>query len=191
MTSDETEVWLIRHGETEWSVSGQHTGKSDLALTPRGEEVATALAARLNEVTFDRVFCSPLRRARRTAELAGFSDVEIVDDLFEWDYGDYEGRTTVDIHKERPGWSIWTDGTPGGESPDEISARVDRVVDRCRSVGGRTLMFAHGHVLRTLAVRWIDQAIPLGAHLPLGTGRVCILGDDRGIATIDRWNTAT
>jgi len=188
VNADETEAWLVRHGETDWSISGQHTGKSDIELTSRGEELATALADRLKAYAFDRVWCSPLKRARRTAELAGFDDVEIVDDLFEWDYGDYEGRTTLEIHAERPDWSIWTDGAPGGETPEQICARVDRVIERARSEGGRTLMFAHGHVLRTLAVRWIEQPCPVGAHLPLGTGRICILGDDRGIPTIDRWN---
>jgi probable phosphoglycerate mutase len=157
-------------------------------LTANGEVIARGLADRLAGTTFDRVLSSPLKRARRTAELAGFADAEIEPDLVEWNYGDYEGRTSIDIHQERPDWSIWIDGGPGGESPDEISARVDRVIDRCRTAGGRSLLFAHGHVLRTLAARWIEEPVTVGSHLPLGTGRVCVLGNDRGIPTLDRWN---
>jgi probable phosphoglycerate mutase len=182
------EVWLIRHGETEWALNGRHTGTTDIPLTPNGEVIAAALADRLRGVTFDLVLSSPLQRARRTAELAGFPDAQIEPDLVEWNYGDYEGRTSADIHQERPGWSIWTDGGPDGETPEQISARVDRVIDRCRENGGRSLLFAHGHVLRTLAARWVEQPVTLGAHLPLGTGRVCVLADDRGIPTLDRWN---
>ncbi|MGI8888754.1 MAG: histidine phosphatase family protein [Nocardioidaceae bacterium] len=181
-------MWLIRHGETEWSLTGQHTGVTDVPLTTLGEERARALAPQLTSVQFDQVLASPLQRARVTAELAGFAGAERCDDLVEWKYGDYEGVTTVDIRSKDPEWSVWTDGAPGGESPDDVAARVDRVVAGCRSAGGRSLLFAHGHVLRALAARWLDQQLTLGAHLPLGTGKICVLGYDRGVPTIERWN---
>jgi broad specificity phosphatase PhoE len=184
----EPEVWLIRHGETEWSLSGQHTGVTDLPMTEPGEAAAKALHDILAGTSFDLVLCSPRRRARRTAELAGFTDVHIEQDLVEWDYGDYEGRTRADIHKERPDWSIWTDGAPHGETPDEIGARVDRVIAKCRAAGGRVLLFSHGHLLRTLAARWIAQPVTVGAHLPLDTAKVCVLAYDRGLPTLDRCN---
>lgn len=194
MTADdeqEPEVWLVRHGETEWSKSGQHTGVTDLPLTEVGVEEGRALSGLLSGVQFDLVLCSPRIRARRTAELANVEGVRIEEDLVEWDYGDYEGRTRKDIHVERPGWSVWTDGAPGGESPEVISARVDRVIETCRRHGGRSLLFAHGHVLRGLAARWIDQPIRVGAHLPLDTARLSVLGYDRGTPTIDKWNSAS
>jgi broad specificity phosphatase PhoE len=184
-----TEVWLIRHGETEWSRQHMHTGSTDIPLTDTGEEKATALRRRLEGVSFDLVLTSPLQRARRTAELAGFPDAEATPDLVEWDYGEYEGRTTVDIHEERPGWYLWTDGVPGGDSPADVITRVGRVIARCRSVRGRCLLFAHGHILRSLASQWIEQPLELAAHLNLETARVSILADDRGIATIERWNS--
>jgi probable phosphoglycerate mutase len=182
------EAWLVRHGETEWSEQGKHTGSTDVPLTERGRERASGLRAALAGVAFDLVLTSPLQRARRTAELAGFPDAEPTPDLVEWDYGDYEGRTTAAIHEERPDWSLWTDGAPGGESPADVVARVERVIGRCRAVRGRCLLFAHGHVLRSLAARWVAQPVELGAHLDLETARVSILGDDRGIPTIERWN---
>lgn len=185
------EVWLIRHGETEWSLSGQHTGDTDLPLTAAGEDKAKALAPLLADAAFDRVLSSPLQRAHRTADLAGLADVELCDDLVEWRYGDYEGVTTVDIRKTQPRWSVWTDGAPGGESPKDVSARVDRVIDGCRGKGGRTLLVAHGHVLRALAVRWIDQPVAMGIHLPLDTAKLCVLGYDRGVPTLERWNSET
>ncbi|MGH3470759.1 MAG: histidine phosphatase family protein [Nocardioidaceae bacterium] len=184
----EQEVWLIRHGETEWSRSGQHTGVTDIPLTPLGEQAARSLRGLLTSTPFDMVLSSPRRRARRTAELAGFASFQIDDDLVEWDYGDYEGRTRAEIQQTRPDWSIWTDGAPSGETPEEVSKRVDRVVGRCRDVDGRVLLFAHGHILRCLAARWIDQEITIGAHLPLDTAKVSVLGYDRGTPTLDRWN---
>ena len=184
----EPEVWLIRHGETEWSRSGRHTGVTDLPMTESGEESARSLRDLLADVSFDLVLCSPRRRARRTAELAGFTDVDIEDDLVEWDYGDYEGRTRVDIHEERAEWSVWNDGAPGGETPPQMSARVDRVIARCRAAEGRVLLFSHGHLLRSLAARWIAQPVSVGAHLPLDTAKVCVLGYDRGLPTLNRWN---
>lgn len=188
LPSDDVEVWLVRHGETEWALNGRHTGISDIPLTERGRQVAAGLAPKLAGTTFDAVLTSPLQRARTTAALAGFPDAEVTPALLEWHYGDYEGRTTVDIHKERPDWFIWTDGTPGGESPADVADRVEQVIDRCRAAGGRTLLFAHAHVLRSLAVCWIDQPMELGAHLPLGTAHVCILGYDRGVPTLTQWN---
>ena len=183
------EVWLVRHGETEWSSLGQHTGLTDVPLTAGGERQAAALRDRLASVRFDLVLTSPLQRARRTAELAGFPDAEVVDDLVEWNYGDYEGRTTVAVHEESPEWYLWTDGAPGGESPSDVAARVNRVIARCRATQARCLIFAHGHSLRSLSARWVEQPIELGAHLDLHTARVSILADDRGIPTIERWNS--
>jgi broad specificity phosphatase PhoE len=184
----EPEVWLIRHGETEWSKSGRHTGTTDLPLTPEGERDARSLRPLLSRTTFDMVLSSPRRRARETAELAGVTGFHIENDLVEWDYGDYEGRTRIDIQRERRNWSIWTDGAPGGETPEGVSARVDRVIAKCRAVDGRVLLFAHGHVLRSLAARWIEQPITVGAHLPLDTAKLSVLSYDRGTPTIDRWN---
>jgi broad specificity phosphatase PhoE len=185
----QTDVWLIRHGETEWSTKGRHTGLTDLPLTEDGEAEAAALRDRLAAVPFDLVLTSPLRRAHHTAELAWFGDAEVVRDLVEWNYGDYEGRTSADIRAERPDWYLWTDGAPGGESPADVTARVGRVIDRLRTTRGRCLVFAHGHILRSLSARWVDQPIELGAHLDLKTARVSILADDRGVSTIERWNS--
>jgi probable phosphoglycerate mutase len=185
----ETDVWLIRHGETEWSTLGKHTGSTDVPLTANGEREAASLRDRLASVRFDLVLSSPLQRARHTAELAGFGDADVVPDLVEWDYGDYEGRTSVAVREERPDWYLWTDGAPGGESPSDVAARVERVIARLRGTRGRCLVFAHGHVLRSLSARWVDQPIELGAHLDLKTARVSILADDRGVPTIERWNS--
>jgi broad specificity phosphatase PhoE len=185
----QTDVWVIRHGETEWSAQGRHTGLTDLPLTSNGEHEASSLRDRLAAVPFDLVLSSPLRRAHHTAELAGFGDADVVPDLVEWNYGDYEGRTSVAIREERPDWYLWTDGTPGGESPTDVAARVERVIARLRAVRGRCLVFAHGHILRSLSARWLDQPIALGAHLDLKTARVSVLADDRGIPTIERWNS--
>jgi probable phosphoglycerate mutase len=191
VSEGEDEVWLVRHGETEWSKSGRHTGTTDLPLTDLGVAAARALHDTLTGTPFDLVLCSPRLRARHTAELAGVTDVHIEDDLVEWDYGSYEGRTRIDIHGERPGWSIWTDGAPDGETPAHIAHRVERVIGKCRANGGRVLLIAHGHVLRTLAARWIDQPVTVGAHLPLDTAKVSVLSYDRGMPTLDRWNADT
>jgi broad specificity phosphatase PhoE len=187
-TSGDPEAWLVRHGQTEWSKAQRHTGLTDLELTDAGETDARELAPTLEKVSFDLVLTSPLKRARHTAALAGFPDAEPTVDLVEWDYGDYEGLTRVQIFDRDPDWSIWTDGCPGGELPPEVSTRVDRVIERCRAARGRTLLFAHGHVLRTLAARWIEQAVGVGEHLPLDTGSVSILSFDRGSPTLARWN---
>ncbi|MDX6298763.1 MAG: hypothetical protein QOI51_2620 [Nocardioidaceae bacterium] len=183
-----TDVWLVRHGETEWSKSGRHTGRTDLPLTPEGERSAVELRPSLEGVSFDLVLCSPRQRALRTAELVGLTDEEVVDDLAEWDYGQYEGRTRAEIHESDPDWSVWTHGCPGGESPEQVARRVDRVIERCREVDGRVLLVAHGHVLRALSARWLDQPIVLGANLELATTRVSILSHDRGTPTLDLWN---
>ena len=150
------QIFLARHGETAWTVTRQHTGRTDLPLTERGEANARRLGERLRGVTFDRVFASPLRRARRTCELAGFGDrSEVSDDLVEWDYGSYEGRRTVEIRQERPDWSLFRDGCPGGESVEAVGARADRLVARLRGVRGHVLLFGHGHFFRVLAARWL------------------------------------
>ena len=149
-------IHLARHGETAWSLSGQHTGRTDLPLTERGERNARALGERLRGLAFAKVFTSPLNRAVRTCELAGFGAVAEIDpDLVEWDYGQYEGRRTAEIHAERPDWQLFRDGCPGGESPDQIGARADRVVGRVRAVKGNVLVFSSGHFLRVLAARWL------------------------------------
>jgi broad specificity phosphatase PhoE len=189
MREGEEEVWLVRHGETEWSKSGQHTGTTDLPLTEVGEKAAEGLRSLLSGTSFDRILCSPRQRARRTAELAGISDLHIDEDLVEWDYGEYEGMTRVQVHENRPGWSIWSDGAPGGETPEEMAKRVDRVIAKCRANGGRVLLIAHGHVLRSLAARWIESPVTVGANLPLDTAKLSVLSYDRGTPTIDRWNS--
>jgi broad specificity phosphatase PhoE len=183
------EVWLVRHGATEWSESGRHTSRTDLPLLPRGEDAARALGRRLAGADFALVLVSPRQRAVRTAELAGLHDFEIEPALVEWDYGSYEGLTRPQIREKDPDWSIWDDGAPDGESPAEVAARVDKVIDRIRTVDGRVLLVAHGHVLRALAVRWIDHRVDLGENLPLDTATVSVLSSDRGVATIERWNT--
>ncbi len=149
-------VYLARHGETAWTISHQHTGLTDLPLTERGERTARRLGERLKGLTFARVWTSPLQRAARTCELAGFKTLAEIDkDLVEWDYGDYEGRRTAEIRAERPGWELFRDGCPGGESPQQVSARADRVVKRVRDVSGNVLIFTSGHFMRVLATRWL------------------------------------
>jgi broad specificity phosphatase PhoE len=184
-------VYLVRHGETAWSISGQHTGRTDVALTPKGEDEARALAPRLKGLLFDHVFSSPLRRAQRTCELAGFAGAAALDpDLMEWDYGNYEGRTLVDIHKERPDWDLFRDGCPGGETVVQISGRADRVVSRLRTLQGNVLLFSSGHLLRVLTARWLDGSAALGRHLVLDPTCLCLLGYDHGglDSVIRLWN---
>ena len=184
------QVWLVRHGETEWSRDGRHTSVTDLELTDRGERQGAALRERLRGQRFDRVVSSPLGRARRTAVLAGYAaeDVEIDDDLHEWRYGDYEGITTPQIRETVPGWTVWTHPVPGGETGQQVAARCDRVIARRRSQGGLTLLVAHGHLLRVLAARWVNEPYGFGRHLHLDTATVSVLGDDRGAPAIARWN---
>jgi len=183
-------IYLARHGETAWSLTGQHTGLTDLPLTPMGESNAGKLGDALKSVTFTRVFSSPLRRAWRTCELAGFrSSVEMVRDLVEWDYGEYEGRLTVEIQKERPGWQLFRDGCPGGESPQDVADRADRVVELVRSVSGNVLLFSSGHFLRVLAARWTGIDIFDARTLMLSTGSLSILGYEHADAPAIRlWN---
>ena len=182
------ELWIVRHGETEWSRDGRHTSTTDLALTPVGEQAATALAPRLAEVEFGLVLTSPRQRARRTAELAGFADAQVDDDLVEWAYGDYEGITTAEIRETVPGWTVWTHPSPGGESADEVAARLDRVVARARQ-HDRTLVFAHGHSLRVLAARWLEQPADEGRFFRLDTSTRSVLGFEREHPTLLKWNS--
>jgi probable phosphoglycerate mutase len=170
-------VYLARHGETAWTISGQHTGRTDIPLTARGEANARSLGARLEGETFDRVFVSSLGRARRTCELAGFGDrARPEPDLLEWDYGVYEGRTTAEIRAERPGWYLFRDGCPGGESVEAVGARADRVVARLRGASGHVLLFGHGHFFRVLAARWLALPATNACHFWLGTAAICVLG---------------
>ena len=183
--------YLARHGETAWSLSGQHTGRTDLPLTERGERNARALGERLRGLTFAKVFTSPLQRAARTCELAGFgSAAEIDPDLVEWDYGQYEGRRSAEIHVERPDWQLFRDGCPGGESPGQIGARADRVVGRVRAVKGDVLVFSSGHFLRVLAARWLGLDAAGGRYLLMSTASLSALGYEHKLAepAIHLWN---
>lgn len=182
------ELWLVRHGETEWSRDGRHTSTTDLDLTDKGVEVATALASRLAGPSFDQVLTSPRLRARRTASLAGFPEAEVDEDLAEWAYGDYEGITTAEIRETVPEWTVWTHASPGGESPAQVGARLDRVVERAQQVHGRTLVFAHGHSLRVLAARWLGLPATDGRLLRLDTSTVSVLGFERECRVVLCWN---
>jgi broad specificity phosphatase PhoE len=184
-------VYLARHGETAWTISHQHTGRTDLPLTPQGEAEATRLGQRLEGVTFAAVLTSPLRRAVRTCELAGFgSAAEIEPDLMEWNYGVYEGRTSADIHAERPDWQLFRDGAPGGESPEQIGARADRVIRRLRGIEGDTLLFSSGHFLRVFAARWLGLDAGAGRYFLLGTASLSAVGyeHDRSDPVIRLWD---
>jgi broad specificity phosphatase PhoE len=184
----EPELWLIRHGETEWSQTRRHTGRSDLPLLPEGEAAARALAPRLDGVSFDLVLSSPLIRARRTAELAGLTP-QLEPLAVEWDYGKYEGITTAQIQEQAPGWSIWSDPIPDGESLDQVAARADAVITRVRTEAPkRAVLVAHAHFLRVLSVRWIEQEPKLAQRFNLQTAAVSMLGWDRGLPVVDRWN---
>jgi probable phosphoglycerate mutase len=183
------DVWLVRHGQTEWSASGRHTSTTDLPLTSDGESAARALAPRLASTSFDLALTSPRQRARRTAELAGFPSAEIDADLVEWDYGDYEGVTTDEIRESVPDWTIWTQPCPGGETAAEVSARLDRLVARCLDVEGDVLLVSHGHALRALAARWLVLPVSEGRLLKLDTGTVSVLGHEREQPVVLRWNT--
>ena len=174
-------VYLVRHGETAWSISGQHTGRTDISLTHQGEQAAQELGVRLKELSFAKVFTSPLQRARRTGELAGFGDAEIDLDLMEWDYGAYEGLRTVDIRVERPGWHIFEDGCPGGETLLEVATRAERVIARIRAQDNDVLIFAHSHILRILIARWIALPALEARRLSLSTASLTILGYDHDL----------
>jgi probable phosphoglycerate mutase len=179
---------LVRHGQTEWSRSGRHTGRTDIDLTASGEATAQGLGPVLARQAFDLVLTSPRLRARRTAALAGFPEATVEDDLAEWDYGDYEGLTTPQIREQDPGWTIWDRPVPGGESAEEVAARLDRVVARVRATDGRALVFAHGHSLRVLAARWLGLPVADGRIFDLDTATYSVLGDDRGQPVVQRWN---
>ena len=176
-------VYLARHGETAWTLSGQHTGLTDLPLTERGERNARRLEKRLRGVTFAKVFTSPLQRAMRTCELAGFGSVAEIDrDLLEWNYGEYEGRLTADIHRERSDWQLFRDGCPGGESPNEVGTRADRVVKRVRAVQGDVLVFSSAHFLRVFAARWLGLDAAFGRYFVLSTASVSALGYEHNLS---------
>jgi broad specificity phosphatase PhoE len=184
-------AYLARHGETAWTITGQHTGRTDLPLTERGESNARRLKERLSGLTFAKVFTSPLQRAMRTCELAGFGTVaQIERDLLEWDYGEYEGRLTVDILKERPDWQLFRDGCPGGESPQQVAERADRVVNRVRAVAGDVLLFSSGHFLRVFATSWIGIETINGRTLMLGTASLSVVGYENALSrpVIRLWN---
>jgi broad specificity phosphatase PhoE len=184
-------VYLIRHGETEWSLSGQHTGRTDIPLTAKGEEQARRLRSVLQAVSFAEVLVSPMQRARRTAELAGLAPVRVEKALSEWDYGEYEGITSRQIHAKRPGWDVFADGGPGGESPAQVSARADGVIEQIRGVVGNVALVSHGHFLRALGARWCDFPIAAGRRLGLDTAAMCRLGHestDSPVAVILLWN---
>ena len=176
-------VYLARHGETAWTLTGQHTGLTDLPLTERGERNARRLEERLRGVTFAKVFTSPLQRATRTCELAGFGAVAEIDrDLLEWNYGEYEGRLTADIHRERPDWQLFRDGCSGGESPNEVGTRADRVVKRVRAVQGDVLVFSSAHFLRVFAARWLGLDAAFGRYFVLSTASVSALGYEHNLS---------
>jgi probable phosphoglycerate mutase len=186
------QLYLIRHGETEWSLSGQHTGRTDIPLTARGEAEARALQPLLGAIAFTTALSSPLQRARRTCELSGFGATAAIEpDLAEWDYGAYEGQTSPDIHRERPDWSVFRDGCPGGETPEQIADRADRLIARLRSLDGNVALFTHGHFGCVLAARWIELPVIEGQHLLLSTASVSMLGHHPthpDVPVISLWN---
>ena len=197
MTSDsapaapEAQLWLVRHGETEWSAAGRHTSVTDLDLTEPGVTAATDVGRRLAGAgPFVQVLTSPRLRARRTASLAGFPGAEVVEELAEWDYGDDEGLTTPQIREGRPGWTVWADGPRGGETAAQVGARADAVVARVRAAGGPVLAFSHGHFCRVLGARWVGLAATEGEHLKLSTASVSVLGWERDAPVVDSWNEA-
>jgi broad specificity phosphatase PhoE len=183
------EVVLVRHAETEWSRDGRHTGLTDIPLTDEGRAAARSLSGRLREWRFERVLVSPLRRARETCELCGLGgQAELCEDLHEWDYGDYEGLTTAEILARRPDWNLWRDGCPGGESPQQVGARADRVIATSGASPGAVAVFSHGHMLRVLGARWIDLTPAGGARLGLSTAAISVLGHEHDRRVLARWN---
>ena len=185
----EPQLVLVRHGDTEWSQNGRHTSHTDLPLLESGVERARRLRPLLAEFSFARVLCSPLRRARSTAEAAGYGDrLEITPDLTEWDYGDYEGLTSPQIHEQNPGWRLWTDGCPGGESPGDVTVRVDRLIAGAVSSDGDVLLFAHGHILRSVGARWGGFAVSAGERLLLNPATLSVLGHEHETRVLARWN---
>ena len=183
-----SQLWLVRHGETERSENGRHTSRTDLDLTEAGVEAARSVAEKLRGTSFSRVLSSPMLRARRTAELAGYPSAEVLDDLSEWDYGADEGLTTAEIRESRPGWTVWGDGPAGGETCEQVGTRADRVIERVRAVDGPVLAFSHGHFSRVLGARWLGFDVTGGAHLTLSTASVSVLGWERDIPAVLHWN---
>jgi broad specificity phosphatase PhoE len=181
------DVLLIRHGETTWSASGQHTGRTDLPLTERGRQQAEALGVAVASFPVTRTLTSPLQRATETSRLAGLGGTE-VDDLREWDYGDYEGRTTAEIREDVPGWTVWDCPVPGGERLDQVAARADRVIEAIEAAGGNVAIVSHGHFLRVLAARWLQLPAVEGRRLTLDTATLSLLGHEREVRAIRRWN---
>ncbi len=188
--ADSTQVWLIRHGETAWSKSGQHTGRTDIPLTEFGVEQARALAPVVAALHPALVLCSPRERARHTAELAGLRVDAVDDDLAEWDYGDYEGLTTSQIRESVPGWSLFANGVPNGETAEQVGARADRVLRRAavEAVEGPVVLVAHGHISRVLGARWVGLPVEGGAYLALDTASTSVLGAQHGAPVLDHWN---
>lgn len=183
-------IWLIRHGETEWSLSGAHTGRTDIPLTARGEEKARAIGTRLANIDFDMILTSPLQRAKRTCELAGFGDRTQVDgNLLEWDYGQYEGLSTKDIRKQNPDWFLFRDGVPGGETIEQVAVRARAVIDRTRQAKGNVALFAHGHILRILTACWLDLPPVCAKLFALSTASISTLGFEHEVQVIQQWNT--
>lgn len=186
--SGEDEIWLVRHGATEWTPTHQHTGRTDLPLTADGRDEAVALVRPLDRQKFAGAFTSPLIRARETARIAGFANAEVLDDLREWDYGVYEARTTAEIRESIPGWSVWNDPIPQGESIDDVAARAARVLDRCHEIDGRVVLFAHAHVLRILTACALGLPPTAGRVLGLESGSISIIGTEHDYRVIRRWN---
>ena len=182
-------LWLIRHGETAWTLSGAHTGRTDIPLTPNGERQSLAIRNRLLGRHFSLVLTSPLSRARETCQLAGYSDAASVDeDLMEWDYGAYEGLSTLQIQEQRPGWNLWADGVPAGESVEQVGDRVSRVIARAAAAGGDVALFAHGHLLRILTACWLGLPPDCGRLFALSTATISVLAYERGTRVISTWN---
>jgi broad specificity phosphatase PhoE len=187
--NEEPELALVRHAETEWTISGRHTGRTDIPLTARGREIAGSLGGTLAPHSFALVLVSPSQRARETCELAGLgAQVSVNEDLLEWDYGDYDGMTSAEIEARRPGWSLWRDGCPGGETAADVGARADHVIAAALASAGPVAIFSHGHLLRVLGARWAGLPGELGARLGLSPGAVCLLGHEHGRRILGRWN---
>lgn len=180
---------LVRHGETEWSANGRHTSRTELSLTTTGESQAKAVAARLDGMAFSAVFCSPRRRALDTCELLGLGErAQVCDELAEWDYGVYEGRTSEQIRAERPGWILWFDGAPNGETASQVGGRADRMIDRMKDAGGDVLVVSHGHFLRVLTARWLGEPVASGRLFKLATATLSVLGWEHGRPAVEAWN---
>jgi probable phosphoglycerate mutase len=189
MARRQPEIWVFRHGETEWSRTGRHTGRTDVPLTANGELEAARLGRRLGDRRFSLVLTSPLARASETCRLAGYGGAaRRADDLLEWDYGSYEGRTATEIREQAPGWQIWTDGVPGGETAEQVGLRARRVIDQAVQAPGDVALFAHGHVLRVLAACWIGLSPHEGRLFALGTGSIGVLGYEGDTRVIESWN---